>query len=81
MVVLPNTNASGASIIAERLRQEIAKLRFGKNNEISTTVSIGVGSRGQGRENMEAVFEEADQALYEAKAKGRNRIVNLEAAS
>lgn len=81
VVVLRNTNASGASIIAERLRQEIAKLRFGKNNEISTTVSIGVGSRGQGRENMEAVFEEADQALYEAKAKGRNRIVNLEAAS
>lgn len=82
VVLLRKTGTSGALIIAERLRREIAKLRFGEDGEsFATTVSIGVGSRGRDKEKVDAIFERADKALYYAKAKGRNCIINLQAAN
>ena len=82
VVLLRKTGTSGALIIAERLRREIAKLRFGEDkNSFATTVSIGVGSRGRDKEKIDAIFERADKALYYAKANGRNCIMNLQAVS
>ena len=44
------------------------------NGEIRLTVSIGVAA-GRVQETMEQVLEHADEALYQAKAQGRDRVV------
>jgi diguanylate cyclase (GGDEF)-like protein len=74
VVMLPYTNMQGAAIVAERIRSDIAETGFEwKGKTIKFTVSIGVAScipeRGV---SYEQLVQQADQALYAAKAGGRN---------
>ncbi|MGQ0764777.1 MAG: diguanylate cyclase [Gemmatimonadota bacterium] len=78
VVVLPETVMSGATTFAERLREQIEGFPFASTagHALSLTGSIGVASYPS--ENVESVDEllaAADQALYRAKAAGRNRVV------
>lgn len=81
VVLLPHTPAAGALIIAERLRAAIEQLRLHWNGqEITVTVSIGIASLPhqfvQVPEDLVIdIFARADEALYEAKRQGRNRVV------
>jgi diguanylate cyclase (GGDEF)-like protein len=43
--------------------------------EVSVTISVGLATRGEGRRAASEVLKAADQALYRAKGKGRNRVV------
>lgn len=43
--------------------------------EVSVTISVGLATRGEGRRGASEVLKAADQALYRAKGKGRNRVV------
>jgi diguanylate cyclase (GGDEF)-like protein/PAS domain S-box-containing protein len=70
-VVLPNTRHEGALAVAERLRARIEALRVGDG--IAPKVSIGVACM-EGANGIEDVLKRADQALYAAKAAGRNRV-------
>lgn len=83
VVLLRKTGLTGALVIAERLRGEIARLEIHDvARRIVTTVSIGVGTRTLSqREQSNDLFEQADKALYYAKAAGRNCIMNLPIAS
>lgn len=74
VVLLRKTGTIGARIIAERIREQIAKLILGQTCEtIRPTVSIGIGTRAAGkREHIRDLFERADKALYRAKTEGRN---------
>lgn len=75
VVVLSKTNADGAAIIAERIREHIDSLQTCiETNAVHATVSAGVSSL-RGKEHIKELFERADQALYQAKRQGRNRIV------
>jgi diguanylate cyclase len=65
VVIMPHTDLAGAAVLAERLREKIAK-------SMPFTVSIGVASAGAG-DTAESLFEQADAALYRAKSDGRNR--------
>ena len=68
-------NGSQACAIAERLRRAVEERPFrvdGRNEQI--TVSIGVASLLPGDRNLEDLLRRADQALYAAKALGRNRV-------
>lgn len=78
VVLLSNTNAFGAEIIAERVRERISETQiFHNTTPINTTVSIGVATHnGEHTEGMEELFERADKALYSAKQSGRNCIIN-----
>lgn len=49
--------------------------RRGERKTLSVTVSIGAASPGEKARTPRAVLEEADQALYRAKRRGRNRVV------
>lgn len=58
---------------AERLRQCIENTPAVYNNtEIPFSVSIGVATYQDGIENEDEIFKRADDALYEAKRKGKN---------
>ncbi len=74
VVVLPGTTAAIGLKIAERLRQRVAEWNFEDTNvRIPVTVSVGLALKKPGM-NSQAVFEQADQALYRAKQLGRNNV-------
>ncbi|CAB3792946.1 sensor domain-containing diguanylate cyclase [Pararobbsia alpina] len=75
-VILPNTTLEGAVILAERLRSQISILLLQEPGEPErrVTVSIGVASISPYYETRESLVRKADEALYRAKAFGRNRV-------
>lgn len=77
VIIMPHTAAGDAVAVAERIRTAIESHRFPRHPEHQVTVSIGLtGSQGS-IVNLppEAWVEQADQALYQAKQSGRNRVV------
>ena len=77
--VLPGTDASGAALVAEQLRYAVAALEMphqGSPVHACVTISLGVATRvfAPG-ETSQLLIDEADRALYEAKAGGRNCFV------
>ena len=73
IVFLPHTDPLGALDVAERIREQVARLQMPwQDRKIGTTVSIGVAPLGPAHGNLEALVHDADMALYEAKAAGRN---------
>jgi diguanylate cyclase (GGDEF)-like protein len=74
-VIAPMTDDVGALKVAERLRSAIEGLPIlAGERELRITISVGIASYRSG-ENAREFFARADQALYAAKAAGRNRIV------
>ncbi len=70
-MLLPGANLQESATIAESLRQAICGERM--IGDLRLTMSFGVGaSTGDERFDYEAVFAEADNALYAAKAAGRD---------
>ena len=74
-VLLPSTDLDGAMLVAERLREAVASqlLRI-DGVDISYTVSGGVATMNESVLGLDGLMKRADQALYAAKAQGRNRI-------
>lgn len=73
-VMLPNTGESGAILAAERLRQSVSEhLRAPDGTPV--TASFGVATFPQHGDAAEILLDHADQAMYGAKALGRNRTV------
>jgi diguanylate cyclase (GGDEF)-like protein len=71
VLLLPRTSAQDAQQVAEALRARIASTELLPDHPI--TVSIGVGVQ-QPQHNPDTWLRAADQALYLAKRKGRNRV-------
>ena len=81
-VILPGTDAEGARHMAEVLGQAVRDLRIdhcGSDAAPYVTLSIGVvttiPSPEEGDGGMDMLLEQADQALYQAKKAGRNRVL------
>ncbi len=79
IILMPETEINNALEICERLRAAVEGATFqGKNEAAYLTVSIGLsGYPGQG-ETPEDLVKAADQALYQAKQDGRNKVVYRE---
>jgi two-component system cell cycle response regulator len=78
VIVMPDTSASVAASVAERLRASIESKPFllrGANLMLNVTASFGISSRVTATETPEQLMKQADRALYEAKNAGRNRVV------
>lgn len=74
--LLLNADAEAARALAERIRQALAELTVaGAGAAIRFTVSLGVTTREEGGDSVEAMLKRADTALYAAKKGGRNRVV------
>ncbi len=74
--VLTQTDAAGALMTAERLRKALAQMTvLTVSGPLRLTVSIGLAMAEAGDASVEDVMKRADMALYEAKSKGRNRVV------
>ena len=73
LAVLTDTPPEGVRVMAERMRQVIAAAPFtlDDGSQIRVTVSVGHAS---GTEDAEVLVHRADDALYVAKAEGRNRV-------
>ncbi|WP_244137740.1 sensor domain-containing diguanylate cyclase [Burkholderia sp. BCC1644] len=83
VIVLPDTSASGATEIAEKIRRSIFERRIehAGSEYGRVTASIGVVSRQpQADDESSVVIKAADEALYHAKSTGRNKVSGLEGA-
>ena len=70
LVIFPHTGLSAAREISERMRLAVGALSL----PIRVTISIGLAVGDPTRDEPQAVFARADQALYTAKANGRNQV-------
>ncbi len=74
-ILLPQTTREEAAAIGERLRSNIAETRFEHSR---VTTSIGIASCSAELCSAVDIVEAADKALYEAKHRGRNRVIAFE---
>ena len=74
--MLLETDAEGAMILAERLRDRIhdAEVPTRGGGSMSVTVSVGAATRTDDLDEMDELIEAADQALLEAKRAGKDRV-------
>lgn len=71
------SGAEGACSLCERIREKLASTRVDlpPGEAISVTVSVGLAWLLDGTASLDALLSRADEALYRAKAEGRNRVV------
>ena len=76
VVIMPGADAAAALRRAEQLRSKVEDIvvRYLEKNLPRITVSIGVAVFPDAGDNPQTVLKAADQALYRAKEKGRNRV-------
>ncbi len=75
-VFLPNTSLEEALLLAERVRQSLENISFEKTKGIlKITASIGVAAFTDEMSDIDDLIRNADKALYQAKANGRNSVV------
>ena len=78
VVVMPDTRIEDAERIAERIRLHVAGSPFRVMNGaelLTVTISIGVAATLGAGDRPEALLKRADEAVYEAKASGRNKVI------
>jgi diguanylate cyclase (GGDEF)-like protein len=76
-VMLVETGAAGAAVVADRLRRHFATMTVQyRAHALQFTVSIGMTSLVGADDGLEAALRAAEALLYEAKEGGRNRVVS-----
>ncbi len=75
VLYLPNTDVREASAAAERCRRAIELMEVAAAPELRVTASFGVASVPSDGHSLSALLDAADEALYSAKRRGRNRVV------
>lgn len=72
LIICPNTSLENAVLLAEKLRKGLMKVKISTGTAV--TASFGVGQISN-KESTNALIKRIDDALYQAKEKGRNRLV------
>lgn len=71
-VILPGVDSKGAMIAAERIRKALESEKLDTINHV--TASVGVATFLEHSDNIEDIMELTDQAMYQSKRHGRNRV-------
>lgn len=74
LVLLPETNDRQAALLAERIRKEIENYELEENRKLVITASFGIAQYIPSDTSIEKLTRRADEALYQAKKAGRNRV-------
>jgi diguanylate cyclase (GGDEF)-like protein len=75
-VLLPGADLPRAAQVAERIRSELTRIAIeGSPRPAAFTVSVGVASLRETADDLEQLLTRADEAMYQAKNAGRNRVV------
>ena len=79
LVVVTHADANGATLVADRIRQQLAAEKFVfDGTALQVTASFGIaGFSGKAAPTFEDLLSQADDALYRAKDQGRNRVEML----
>ena len=78
LIILPQTSLEGALTKAENIRHQVEHLSFTHDNDMfNVTLSIGVAEHMLS-ESIDDTILRADQALYQAKNSGRNKMVSAQ---
>jgi diguanylate cyclase (GGDEF)-like protein len=81
VVLLPETDPTGAFVLAEKIRQEVAELAFtGTERDVRTSLSIGVVAYPDDGKTADELMISADQAMYASKRQGKNRVIDFASA-
>ncbi len=74
-VLCEETDARGAQLLAERVREELAGTELQTElGALKVTASLGVATFPEHAKSAEELFSQGDKALYEAKSRGRNQV-------
>jgi diguanylate cyclase (GGDEF)-like protein len=77
-IVMPETDARGAQVIAERIREAVmAEVFQTEQGPLKVTLSVGITTFPDSTEDRQTLFDLADQCLYFAKRNGRNQSVTV----
>jgi diguanylate cyclase (GGDEF)-like protein len=75
LVICPQTDEQGAVAVAERIRSSVEETQISSGNvEINVTLSAGVARSTPNLQNPDDLIRAADDALYQAKRTGRNKV-------
>lgn len=77
-VILPTTALKDAVVVAERIRSTVAEHRFHLPDGLMlehVTVTLGLGAFSPGDTGPDSLIKKADQALYDGKKNGKNKVV------
>lgn len=75
LVILPETALEDAAGIAERLRRDIENLKITAAKETALQITASIGAAALlGHETIDQLVARADEAMYNAKSSGRNRV-------
>jgi diguanylate cyclase (GGDEF)-like protein len=77
-MLIPDADKEAAYCLAQRLREELGKVKSEDLPPI--TISLGIATFPSDSTDIEDLIKKADAAMYEAKQKGRNRVVKYSTA-
>jgi diguanylate cyclase (GGDEF)-like protein len=77
-IIMPEATSDQGRLAAVRLLEDISTREI---DGMGATVSIGVASFPEHGSDLDAIFKAADDAMYSAKRKGKNRVITAGAAA
>ena len=75
VLLMPETKLNGAKILLERLRRHVKTISIPKVKSVTISCGLAEWDKGPPPDNAETILKRADDALYEAKRTGRNRVI------
>ena len=75
VMLIPDADKEAAFCLAERLRDELAKVEL--EDLPPVTISLGIATYPSDGTDLEELIKRADAAMYEAKRQGRNKVVKF----